>query len=398
MTLIYNKIIIYLLTVCTLLFTYGCIDKNKPIKHKKITFLHFDVSNWKIDKIIPEKIIKTIDFIPLETLDQCIIGSVGKIIATNDKFYILDMQNAISLSVFNKEGKFINSIGRRGRGQGEFLRLRDFYVDEKGNRILLLDSYSRKVLIYNLKDGNFLNEIKLIFHPNNFALVSDSVFAFFSANSNPKIWEGYSITILDLLSKSQKQYLKNDEYDINLVSFNSICQSKNLYYVPILKDTVYQILKDGVYPAITFDFGRNKIPKNELRKARKKGIENTINLVRGKWTHGIKNVIENEQFLTLGLKIKGNPTILIYSKETKNYYYGKQYDEGFLSPFGTSIDNIAVDGHQFFSVVNAYDIIRSRTLIEKQISPEMNKKYKELLNHISVDSNPVIISVEYNQF
>jgi len=40
----------------------------------------------------------------------------------------------------------------------------------------------------------------------------------------------------------------------------------------------------------------------------------------------------------------------------------------------------------------------NRKLIEKQISPEMNKKYKELLNHISVDSNPVIISVEYNQF
>ncbi len=156
MSLSENKIIIFIFLIYSLLFAYGCINRNKSIETEKYDVLHFDVSNWKIDKIIPEKIIKTIDFIPLETLDQCIIGSVGKIIATNDKFYILDMQNAISLSVFNKEGKFINSIGRRGRGQGEFLRLRDFCIDEIGKRLFILDSYSRKVLIYSLTKGKIL--------------------------------------------------------------------------------------------------------------------------------------------------------------------------------------------------------------------------------------------------
>ncbi len=170
-----TKLIICILSVCSLLLTYSCANKNKSIEPNNPDVLHFDVSKWETKTTIPKKVIKSISFIPLETSEQCLIGTVGKIVALNDKYYIIDSQYANGVLVFNKEGKYIKSIGKKGRGKGEFLRLNSFCIDEKGGEMLILDSYARKVLFYNLTNGVYLEDIKLNFLPRGIDMVGNKI-------------------------------------------------------------------------------------------------------------------------------------------------------------------------------------------------------------------------------
>ena len=73
---------------------------------------------------------ESIELIPLETTDDCLIGWMPEIIATEKYYYMIsavgyDFQK---LYVFDKQGKFVRQISSRGQGGGEFIEVRDFDV------------------------------------------------------------------------------------------------------------------------------------------------------------------------------------------------------------------------------------------------------------------------------
>lgn len=61
--------------------------------------------------------------------------------------YIADGNNN-SVRIFDKEGIYLNSVGRRGRGPGEFLSIDDLSFDNK-NSLYVLDRLSRRVTIFS---------------------------------------------------------------------------------------------------------------------------------------------------------------------------------------------------------------------------------------------------------
>ncbi|MDH7513415.1 MAG: 6-bladed beta-propeller [Clostridiales bacterium] len=70
--------------------------------------------------------------------------------------YILD-RTAVNIKVFDRQGKFIRAIGKKGQGPGEFQNPSDFHVTSK-EEILVCDSPSRRLLLFKL-DGEFLKEL-----------------------------------------------------------------------------------------------------------------------------------------------------------------------------------------------------------------------------------------------
>ena len=56
--------------------------------------------------------------------------------------------------LFNRQGKFITSIGGEGYGPGEYQALYHAQIDEKGQRELLAPYTAKQILTYKLK-GRF---------------------------------------------------------------------------------------------------------------------------------------------------------------------------------------------------------------------------------------------------
>ncbi len=390
-----RKISVCLIVICSLFILSSC---NERISNRgEDDTLHFDVSNWNRKQIIPDRVIKQVRFIPLETTQDNLIGNVNKILTSKDKLYVLDVKYGKKILIFNKKGKYLNSIGSYGRGEGEYISLNDFIVDEQENRLLILDSDLRKILTYSLTDGRFLDELKINFLATNFAMLGHNILIFYSMTQLSRTGDEYSIARLDLKDNSYKWFLKKDEYDKRISTFFLIFQSENIYYTPFFRDIVYKITENEVKPFATFNFGKDKIPGDKLKKIRDSDMRALIELMKGgDWTCNIHNFIEGNEFITFNMNLKGHHIFVIFSKKSGNYLYGDQY-EGLLSK-ARFIQNIAVDGNEFISVVDAISFKKMKSAILENGDEETKAYYLQTLNTLSDQSNPVIISIEYNNF
>lgn len=90
----------------------------------------------------------------LETTDLSLIGAEPKIDFTETRIFI---RSGKTLKVFDYEGRFLNNIGKAGSGNGEYSGISDFYINEKLERVEILDKSRRKIVSYNY-DGEYLLE------------------------------------------------------------------------------------------------------------------------------------------------------------------------------------------------------------------------------------------------
>src|SRR5690554_4324573 len=137
-----RRINLYLILFIVQLVLLACDNANNSVNQDAP--LHIDITNWKLNKLIPNEIIASTEFIPLETDNNNLIGQINKMLVSNGNIYILD-KSSKQIFVFDMTGKFIQKIGVYGRGPGEYIRLNDFIIDKSRNRVLTLDSYQRKI-------------------------------------------------------------------------------------------------------------------------------------------------------------------------------------------------------------------------------------------------------------
>ena len=100
-------------------------------------------------------------------------GGITVDIDEKGNIYILDME-ARRVQKFDKDGKFILSVGRKGQGPGEFENSYFFLVDEKEN-IFILDYSNRKLNLFD-NSGKFVQAIKLPFLVKSFSISTENHF------------------------------------------------------------------------------------------------------------------------------------------------------------------------------------------------------------------------------
>ena len=122
-----------------------------------------DSSQGNIYNINPEKESPIEDFISeyvghvaLETTDKSLIGTPSIIKISGNDIYIYSYDEGV-MRFDVRTGKFLNQIGRKGRGPGEYVHLADFDIyDGKLYAYSMLD---RKLNVYSI-DGSFIEQIK----------------------------------------------------------------------------------------------------------------------------------------------------------------------------------------------------------------------------------------------
>jgi len=105
-----------------------------------IDYSGVDTLLFLADKSVYESqdILDIVRFIKLETSEECLIGSVGKVQYVDGLFYLLDDytgRNAIH--VFDTLGNHVRSLKRIGRGPGEYKDILDFDIDDSRNLFIV---------------------------------------------------------------------------------------------------------------------------------------------------------------------------------------------------------------------------------------------------------------------
>ncbi len=135
------------------LVLYGCgtSDENKELisDNKSIHSAISNVGDIGFDSIFIKK-----TEIELKTDKNNFISEITKLVVENNNYLVADRKGR-QLLIFDKHGRFKNSIGKIGQGPGEFMRVASIDINNK-NEILLYDSKSWKVSKFNF-DGKFIN-------------------------------------------------------------------------------------------------------------------------------------------------------------------------------------------------------------------------------------------------
>ncbi|MFA6127861.1 MAG: 6-bladed beta-propeller [Bacteroidales bacterium] len=194
--------------------------------------------------------------IPLETTKDCLIKAIKKVIQYRDNIYAFDLEQ-MKLFWFNSKGKFLGSIGQRGKGPGEYIEMHDFLIDTKNELIYLLDF--RKIHIFSLK-GKWIRSANTEFMAEAFGQSENDEFVFYGAGMDKRIF------ISDSNFKPINSFFP---YSLayRLAPFYPLSnyEKQILFHIPTF-DTIYS-LKDGKpEPLFYLDFNGKNFTENDFNR------------------------------------------------------------------------------------------------------------------------------------
>jgi len=109
--------------------------------------------------------IADIEYIPLETRDDVLLGSYSHISYVSDKYIFLVDGIRGDMYLFQRNGKIISYFNHMGRGPGEYIVILSAIFDEKNEEIFVFDYY--QTLVYSLTGAykRTLKSVGIIFSP-----------------------------------------------------------------------------------------------------------------------------------------------------------------------------------------------------------------------------------------
>lgn len=154
---------------------------------------------------------------------------------------------------FSENGKFLNSIGKQGRGPGELLTVLDFQVDE--STVWAMDLY--KFVVFD-HEGHFLREYAKPVISFDFIHDGDSNFLIYNINSSK--WP--QIMVKDSLFKTIRSF-SSMHYNQQVMPaagrsylFND---NKDVFLTYPFSDTIYRISDTTATPFFIFGFGEKRL-------------------------------------------------------------------------------------------------------------------------------------------
>ena len=120
-----------------------------------------------------EKVISWLDIFPDAEMIRLtgeqlpVLNPQGYLIVHDNMYYVIDPYHTSKIYRFNQNGRYMNSIGSRGRGPNEYLYLTDVMVDNYGN-VAIFSTGTNALLTYS-PDGLLLERKEFPYSPERFA-------------------------------------------------------------------------------------------------------------------------------------------------------------------------------------------------------------------------------------
>jgi hypothetical protein len=237
---------------------------------------------------------------------------------TEGNIYVLDSGNH-RLQVFDKSGKYLRTIGKRGQGPGEFNSPTSLQLDDETGNIFVKDNMLRKIIIFE-KQGKYIDkDILLVEFLIDFCLDSDG--CIWGKFTLPGI-DTRSIKKITLTGKVEKTLVEIPYY-VNRILLSSSKVGNTKYGEGIFFNHGYE---DDLFLSQvdnhTFIYGHSK--KYELVAVDKTG--NVIFMIR-KDESPVKITKSERDRITDGIKrdimMKGHlvPDISIKFPDYKPHFY-----------------------------------------------------------------------------
>jgi hypothetical protein len=326
----------------------------------------------------------TIEYLPLETSIDGLIGTISKIKVTKSHIFVLTTKPEVY--VFYRNGKFLRQIGFRGKGPAEYNYISDIAIDEVNKEILVFATLPNKALIYSF-DGVLKKNFKIpqtkmvdavecinpglyLFMISNYMGATANSFEIFGNNGEIK---GHHVKPKQFETKSDGAlYLK--EFSFYKID-NAVFSKEN-----ILNDTIYKFSNLSFSPFIVINSGKYTCNVNVR-------MNPGLFWVRDKGKYIVlQDIFETSRFLIFEFWL---------ANKTHWSYFDKSLKKAFSIETSTGINNDYDPAIPFkpayqmnSELIGFYSAEELTKLIRgKNLRPDTEKA----LRNISEEDNPVII-------
>jgi len=340
-------------------------------------------------------IASTIEYIPIETNARCLLGQSLRIRLEGQNIFIAtDMKH---LYRFSRDGKFLNEVGKMGRGPGEFVQVVSYIVNAKEKKIYVNDAlFGNKIIAYDYQ-GKYLD---------HFPVKTASMVMELFANEHLMIQNMYSDWPEKGKRKNEIEIYNTKGKLVNaILSTVSSTARPGLSFIPSI---IYNFNHISYYKAPSCDTMfqipglKGKIPYYYFKMGTKKrsGDANELSGYKTKNTVAIMDIHESDNLLFITCTGDKNRQNILFNKKSSETTNLKVENS-------TGIEEDIMGGMPFWPYLysgsedqkHVVDWIFAHELIKRTESELFNKKCKTLqgaknlkkaVENISADDNQII--------
>ena len=363
-------------------------------------------------------IIESIEYIPLETNNNCLIGDIidNRRVLLSENYILVGCYTSGSYFLFSRTGKFIAKIGSKGQGPGEYLSVSSpFAIDEKNQQIILKSSIMGSYeLMYHNMNGKYLHKVPVDRRLFNFHNISFyDKYVVMNANDpdpNPNNRSGppfdYSIFSGDykLITEKIKKidFISKQSTRIILfgISFCYYLYNEQLYVKHNgLNDTIYSINKNFDFlPKYAINFGRYSFTRQI--------VSNTDLFMRERNNRAwLQSVFETDNYLLISYDYKKKHFYLYYDKKQHRSLLFNS-DSGIPNDYdgGLNFWPKQQNGNEFITWYNSYLFEENENKLKPKGPKKAIENFEKITQEIidfqdknSTEANPVLVIVKLKQ-
>lgn len=173
--------------------------------------LPIDVSKAFENKqeLLLSQFVSEVKYIKLETRPECLFASVGNL-HLGQKYLLASNGFQGNVYLFTPQGKFIKTIGSRGKGPGEYVSIAGLAIDRNEEFLYLCDPRQKRLIRYGLEDDSAVSvQLDGVLAIHGIALAADDLFVYVMPDFSRS--DRYSILQFSSELKLKKSYLTPTE-------------------------------------------------------------------------------------------------------------------------------------------------------------------------------------------
>ena len=389
-----NKVLsVSVASLVSCLFLFSCQMQCNTCEFQSIT-IDLDEHTVELQRL---SLIKDIRIVRLETNDSVLVGLIDKVLIHDGKIYIGDFYASQSLFIFDMQGKAIRKISRKGRGPGEYIQLRDFFIDDQSGTLNLLTRNSSEILSFDLDGTSLISQTELPKELVAICPMRDGVVGYaggYAQDGSYELWildENYKVVRGDILiEKGWESMYYNDAYAFS--SYDGVG-----YFLAPRENLIYSCSEKGATPLFRLNFGKYGWPEQVNRFEKLQHLD--PNEANG-FVQKINCFQQTERYWVFYFVFEGQPRLLVYDKQTRASRLCEPVvnETKYFLPFGRirAISQQAIITE--ISALNMKPFVDGRDEyndFEKDY-PEQTARLRQIIPSIEVDDNPCLIIYQLN--
>ena len=339
---------------------------------------------------------EVVSAVRLEMTDDNPIGLIGDVVFAKGNIVVADYERAKSITVYDWDGHYLNSISGVGQGPREYVYTRYISTTPDGSFVTITDP--QKLMTFDV-DGSFIGSVKLPFWNFGTEWLGGETYVQTRSSGLDIRKEGYRPCIVASTPDGDIRFsgIPTDQTEKFNWSFMYYFRKfhQQLFYMPAFNDTIFTIDAKGVTPCYYLDIKRNgtitaedKVDNDTFRE-KLKSLSAYFN----------DDFIDCKDYVLLSLsesEVKWN-RFAIYAKDRKETFYctGRFFKDGryrFICNLYNSAQWFYYKDNIFGIAVPAYDVLfyKQEMYALCQSDEKLKAEIDRLFDGLTEEDNPVL--------